>query len=117
MNKNGLNTNPMNIQFSHCLIQKSKNFEYENNYAVFKSINDILLLIFQNEMYSIIIFDIVDNRTINSIKNAHKNQINNIRHHLDKRNKRDLVISLSFDNLKVWNINNLNAYLSLKFLE
>ena len=47
---------------------------------------------------------------MNEIKNAHKEEITNFRYYLDKINKRDLVISISFDlNLKLWNINNLEC--------
>ena len=64
----------------------------------------------------IILFNFIDNKKINEIKNAHLYYINNFRHYLDKINKRDLVLSISgFDsNIKLWNINTLDCLLNIK---
>ena len=42
---------------------------------------------------------------MNEIKNSHPTNINNIRYFIDKINNRDLILSISFGNLKIWNIN------------
>ena len=49
------------------------------------------------------------------IKNAHNKVIANFRYHLDNKNKRDLIISISPEdnNIKLWNINNLECLLNL----
>ena len=50
------------------------------------------------------------------IKNAHKRDITNFRHFLDKVNKRDLMISISLsdNNLKLWNISNFECLINLE---
>ena len=88
----------------------------DNIFSVFNSINNILYLIYSKENKSIIIFDIINKVKICEIKNAHNKAITNFRHYLDKKNKRDLVMSISFDenNIKLWNINNLECLLNLQ---
>ena len=78
----------------------------DNSFTVFKSINEILYLIYANENKSIICFNLIENKKINEIKNAHEQYITNFRYFLDKINKRDLIISISFNDIKLWNINN-----------
>ena len=88
----------------------------DNIFSVFNSINNILYLIYSKENKSIIIFDIINKVKICEIKNAHNKVITNFRHYLDKKNKRDLVMSISFEenNIKLWNINNLECLLNLQ---
>ena len=87
----------------------------DNIFSVFNSINNILYLIYTKENKAIILYDIINNVKICEIKNAHNKVIANIRHHLDKQNKRDLIISISSEdnNIKLWNINNLECLLNL----
>ena len=56
------------------------------------------------------------NKKINEIKKAHNNYISNFRYYLDKINKRDLILSISCENnnIKIWNINNLECLLNLE---
>ena len=80
------------------------------------SINEIFYLIYSSKNNSIIFYDIIENKKINEIKNAHKDIITGFRHYVDNYNKRDLIISLSYDNnnIKLWNVNNLNCILNLE---
>ena len=89
---------------------------YSNSFCIFKSKDNILSLICTNQANSIIYYDIIDNRIISEIKKAHNSYINNFIHFFDKKNKRDLIISISANNntLMLWNINNLNCLLSIK---
>ena len=101
-------------QFS--LVNDSYTLTYPNNntIATFKSIEDILYLIYANIKQSIIIYNIIDNKKINEIKNAHNNIIINFKHHLDSINKCDLIISISIDgNIKLWNINNIECLFNI----
>ena len=52
-------------------------------------------------------YNLIDNKIINKIKNAHDEFISTFRHIYDKDNKRDLIISISDSNnsFKLWNIN------------
>ena len=88
----------------------------DNTFCVIHSINNILYLIYANKNRSIVSYNLIDNKKIIEIKNAHNKDISNIRSFLDKINKRDLVLSISFydNNLKVWNINNFECLLELK---
>ena len=103
------NNNISNFQFFSQITQDSySNATLDNSFAVFKSINDILCLIYANQDKSIICYDLKCLKKISEIKSHHKGNINNFRHYLDKKNKRDLVLSLSNkdNNLKIWNANN-----------
>ena len=88
----------------------------DDSFTAFNSINNILYLIYANINKTIICFDITNNKKISEIKNAHNEYISSFRHYLDKNNKIDLVISISRDdnNIKLWNINNLDCLLDLK---
>ena len=73
------------------------------------------MVIYGNIEKSIISYNLINKQKINEIKNAHQRNISNIRHHLDKINKRDLFLTISaFDyNVKVWNMNNYECLLNL----
>ena len=115
INENILNEN----QSYDCinLINDSYTVNNTNNtFCVFKSISDLYFLIYTNKNNSIISFDLNANQKVNEIKNAHKSDITYYRHYIDKINKRDLIISISSydNNIKLWNINNLECLLNLK---
>jgi len=84
------------------------NYEIENTFIVFNSIDNILYLIYSNKNFSIISFNLIDNKKVNEIKNVHDNYITCFSHFLDKQNKRDLIISISSkdNNIKLWNVGN-----------
>ena len=94
--KNSSKNNPKDLIFLKNLVIDS----YSNNwlidkFIVFKSLNNILYLIYSNNNKSIISYNIIDNKKINEIKNAHEDYISSFRYYLDNINQRDLVISLS----------------------
>ena len=111
--------NPKNIEYLYDIINDSYSyFCLANTFSVFKSINDILYLVSSKENKSIILYNIINNRRIKEIENAHNEYITNIRYYLDKINKRDIILSISADdnNIKLWNIynNNINCLLNIK---
>ena len=111
------NSDITDIQFSHNLVMDSfSQFALDNTFTVFKSINDILYLIYTNNNSSIISFDLIDNKKIIEIKNAHEEYITNFRHYLDKINKRDLLLSISGEdnNIKLWNMNDYQLLQNIK---
>ena len=67
----------------------------DNVFTVFKSVNNIILLIYSTFDKSIISYNIYENKKLNEIKNAHQRNITNLSHFLD--NKTDLIISISND--------------------
>ena len=88
----------------------------DNTFTFFNSINNINYLIFANKEKSIISYDLNNFQKITEIKNAHNKYITNYRHFYDKKNKRDLLISISAidNNLKIWNIYNWQILLQIK---
>ena len=109
------NTNPKNIQFLSNLTKNSfVGYAQDNTFTVFKSINDILYLIYTNENRDIISYNLINNKIINIIKNAHEKYITNFRYYSDKR--KDLIISISQNdnNIKLWNVNNFECLLNIK---
>ena len=89
-------SNPKDIQYLINLTKDSyTHFNLDNTFTVFKSINKILYMIYANENNSIIAYNLIDNKKMMEIKNSHDKYITNLRHYLDKINKRDLIISIS----------------------
>jgi WD40 repeat protein len=110
-------SNPENIHFLKDLTNDSYTVNLVNSFVIFKSIDNILVIIYTNNIGSLIAVNIIDNKKINEIKNAVcQLLINSFNHFLDKINKRDLIISLSlFDNeVKVWNFNNLECLIYIQ---
>ena len=109
-NKNEFN--PNNIHY-FCDISTNSYSDWcvDNTFIVFKSFNNILYLIYSTDDDSIISYDLEKKQIINEIKNSHKETINNFRHYFDKKNKRDLILSISMkkNNIRVWNVNNIKC--------
>ena len=108
--------NPMNIKLLFEITKSSYGcFDLDNTFAVFKSVNNILYLIYSTKAKSIICCNLENFQIIAEIKNHHKIHITNIRHFQDKKNKLDLIISISDrdNNLRLWNINNWECILNI----
>ena len=106
-----------NIQMLNQLTKDSHaNLPLENVFCVFESIDNIIYLIYSNNDKSIISFNLVNIQKINEIKRAHNFDITNLRHYLDKKNKRNIIMSISTSdfNLKLWNIKNYECLLNIK---
>jgi len=109
--------NPINIELiKELTIDSYTDYALDNTFLVFTSIDSIFYLIYANSKRSIISFNLSDNKKINEIKKAHNRDITNFRHFLDKINKRDLIISISLsdNNLKLWNISNYDCLLNIE---
>ena len=87
-----------------------------NSFCAFKSLYDIFYIIYSSKIKSIIFYDLIDNKKIIEIKNAHKKDITAYRHYADIYNERDLIISISLDdnNIKLWNVNNFECLLNIE---
>ena len=110
--KNKKITNTIDIEIPK--IENQKVLINNNTFVVFKSINDILCLIYSNDFRSIISYNLIDNKIINVIKNAHEEYIINFRYYSDKNNKRDLILSIDGCNdIKIWDIFNCECILSI----
>ena len=112
-------SNPNNFKFlknlikNECPYKNLKNsYDFDNTFIVFKSINDILCLIYSNRKnYSIISYNMNDNKKIIEVKNSDCYNITEFSHYVDIDNKRDLIISISawIYNIKVWDFNNFEC--------
>ena len=76
----------------------------DNTFTVFKSIQENIFLVYSTKNKSIICYDIIEQNKIIEIKNSHKNHITNFRHFFDKKNKRDIIMTISCAdrNIKLW---------------
>ena len=116
-NNNSFDSNINNLKLLTDLTKDSyADILLDNTFVIFKSINELIYLVYSNKDKSIISYSIIENKKINEIINAHENYITNFRYLLDKIYKRDLIltISASDNNVKLWNINNYECLLNLK---
>jgi len=88
----------------------------DNTFSIFKSIDNIIYLIYANEKLSIICYDLIKDQKINEIKKAHKKYITNFTYNIDEKNKRDLILSISFDdnNIKLWKVKDFECLLNIE---
>ncbi len=103
---------PKNIKLIKEITKDSySDYTLDNTFITFTSINYILYLVYANNNKSIIFYNLLDNIKINEIKNAHKRDITNFRYYQDTKKKIDflLSISLSDNNIKLWNVNNFEC--------
>lgn len=116
LNDNYFDSNPNNLIFLKNLVKDSySKIRLDNTFSIFKSINEILYLIYSNSKKSIILYNLHSNKKISEIKNAHKDFILSFRHYLDKINNEDCIISISSydNNIKLWKISSLECILNL----
>ena len=118
-NNNNINSKLNQIQSPRDLISFKKIIQRENScFIVFKSIYDLVLIVFIDiKQSSIIAYNLIDDKKIFEIKNVNAINTNELKHYLDKKNKRDLVASIKMqeNNIKVWNFNNLECILNINF--
>ena len=103
------NENPKEIKFSNDIATDSfAGFSYDDSFTVFRSINNILTLVYATKNKSIISYDLNRKSVSNKLFNCHNNYITNFRHYLDEINNRDIIMSLSKkdNNIRLWNANN-----------
>ena len=107
--------NKVSIKSEDIVNNSYASLDSDNSFIALKSVNNIIILIYANKKKSILSFNLIDNKKINEIKNAHENYITNFRHYSDIINKRDLIISTSFldNNIKLWDINNIECLLNI----
>ena len=100
---------PIAIKFISDIVKDSET-EFNNNFLAFKTVNNLYLLIYIKQYQnSIISYDLIDNKKINEIKNAHEDDISQLKNFYDKIENRDLMISTSKEEIKLWNIINMDC--------
>lgn len=114
------NINPKVVKFLKQVVNDNNYTDngLVNTFAVFKSINDLFLLIYSNDKNNLVSYDLINLNAIEQIQNAHEKKITNINHCLDKNNHRDIIMSISSDdnNLKLWDISNWQCIINIKNL-
>jgi len=116
LKENYFDSNPNNLIFLKNLVEDSySSICLDNIFSIFKSINEILYLIYSNNKKSIILYNLLNNQKISEIKNAHKDFILSFRHYLDKINNIDLIMSISSydNNIRLWKIPSSECILNL----
>ena len=111
-----LKFDPNKISYLNDLTVDSYSEHYsENKFSVFKSFNNIFYLVYLTINKSIIFYDLFNDKKISEIKNSYSNNISYILHFLDEINKKEYIISCSYEdnNLKLWDLNNLENLLCL----
>ena len=107
---------PKNISFLNNLtIDSYAEIYCDYKFTIFRSINNILSLVYATKKNSIILYDIINNKKITEIKNANSSIITSFRYFLDKIKKIDYIISISSNDnsIKLWNIYNFECILNL----
>ena len=100
----------LELQPSKEIVNDAYNFDgVINAFCVFQSIDNKLYIVYTTRFKSIISFNIIDDKKVKEIKNAHNDKITNFRYYLDKNNNLDLIISIStpINNIKLWKTINL----------
>ena len=108
---------PNNIKLLYSIKEKSyADYGLDNTFAVFKSLNDNLFLVYSTIKISIILYDLKNQNLLTELKNCHNDFITGIRHYPDKINKKDIIMSVSNsdNNIKLWDIKNMSCILNLK---
>ena len=107
---------PLNLELSNIIANDSLIDQFlDNTFIIFKSKDKILYLIYSSYNQSIISYNLNSFSVISQIKNAHKKAIINFRYHYYQEEKKDLVMSISFDNnIKIWNISRWECIVNLK---
>ena len=78
---------------------------------IFTSIDGLNLIIYADENKSIVCYDINNSQKVNEVHQAHEKNITYLNHHSEKRNRVNLMLSLSGidSNIKVWNVSNFEC--------
>ena len=114
---NNSNGDPKKIQLMKELTKDSYSYkDLDNTFCFFKSFCGVLCLVYSNENISIIALNIITDKIIIEIKNAHNYYISNFRYFFDNNTNRDLIISISADdnNIKLWNCYNWECIKNFK---
>ena len=99
--KNNLNEDKNQINFNKFQLctELTKNSYCSNNtnntFLIFNCPNNIFHLIYATDNISIISYNLISQKIMTEIKNAHKNYITNFRHIFIKSSKKDIIMSLS----------------------
>ena len=90
----------------------------ENTFIIFNSIihNNIIYLIYSTKEKSIKCINLIENKLVIEIKNAHNKFITSFKHCYDENKKIDIIMSISSDSneIKLWDFSNWECILNLQ---
>ena len=90
----------------------------ENTFIIFNSIihNNIIYLIYSTKEKSIKCINLIENKLMIEIKNAHNKFITSFKHCYDDNKKMDIIMSISSDSneIKLWDFSNWECILNLQ---
>ena len=111
-----LNNEPKDLELISDIVTDSYCENFNNTFCVYKSINNILILIYSNKNKSFICLNLENGEKICEIKN--NSFITGYSHFTDIVNKRDLLltISASSNDVKLWNMNNIECLFHLQHI-
>ena len=112
INNSDLN-NVLNLHFLFDITNDSYNCLFNNTSVVFRSVNSLLYLVYTTINNSMICFDLEKFKKISEIKNPKDKKIRAIKHHTDKKNKNDLIMTIypMDKNIRIWNVKNWECLL------
>ena len=116
-NSNNTNNSYPKISFYRNIGKKASSKYYnDNNFIVFESLNNVIILVYSTYHYSIHFFDIEQDKLIKNIPEAHKSQITNFRYVRDKNISRDLILSIAdkIKNIKIWNFKDFTCIVDIE---
>ena len=118
LEKNTKNKNYLNIKTNsdnEIKILDKSTINSFSDILIFNSSDNILYAVYSGNK-SIICYNIIDNKKINEIKNVFNSTDISFKYHLDKKNKKDLFLTISCleFNIKLWKINDLECLLNIE---
>ena len=105
------------VSYTKIIIDYPKNGAKKNNYntfCTFKSIDDIFYLVYIKEECFIVFYNLIDEKKVIDI-DTKNDPIVEIKYLFVENNERDLLLSLSKNNFKLWNINNFECLFDIKW--
>jgi len=105
-----ISLNPNDIKLLNDVTTDSySNYILDNSFLIFTSIDNVLILVYLTINKTIIIYDLINFQKLGEIKYHHHNYINSFKYFFDKKNKKDLIMSISCEdnNLIIWDLNKL----------
>lgn len=111
-----MDTNKKPIFLKNLVKESFSNFGLDVTCIIFKSIDDLNLIIYTTKENSIVCYDINNNQKVNEVLNAHEKKISYLNQYQAKHNRINLMLSISGNdnNLKVWNIANFQCLYNFK---
>ena len=111
-------SDPNNIEFLKYLTKDSYTSNCcDNIFTIFSSIDKIPYLVYTNRNYSILFYNLIEDKIIYEISKAHgRMEISNFQYFFDPINSRDLIISVSgvSNNIKIWNFKDYECIVNIE---